>query len=299
MKQRLIKGITFLLLACGLTNVSIANEAPPEVSKTSVWHAVHPDGREAYIAGSMHLLPNHALPLPRQYAASLAKVDTVYFETDLQQAYTPKFLRKVRQLGRYTKPNTLQAAVGKEMYGRVINHAEQIGYPVGKINQTKPWQLAVGFQLLAMQHARYYAVNGVDYRLLTQAQEQGKAVRGLEPPLLPFLVLAKLPKEEQKTLLGSALTEQGEANALLDKLYAAWRAGDAIAVQQAINDNMQGFEAMQRGLLQVRNNNWLVRLESDLQAHKPVLVVVGVAHLVGEKNLLSLLENIGFNITQL
>ena len=77
-------------------------------------------------------------------------------------------------------------------------------------------------------------------------------------------------------------------------LYDCYKAGDLACIEA----EAQSMDEMERQLLMVRRNKDWVPLIENFAKSGQTFVAAGVGHMVGEDNLLLLLEGRGFSITR-
>ena len=77
------------------------------------------------------------------------------------------------------------------------------------------------------------------------------------------------------------------------------RAGDEQKLYQLGIKPMEDDPKTIKALLTDRNQNWIPQIEAMFNDNDKEFVLVGVAHLVGEKNVLSLLKAKGYKVEQL
>jgi uncharacterized protein YbaP (TraB family) len=107
-----------------------------------------------------------------------------------------------------------------------------------------------------------------------------------------------MPDDLQHTLLKQTLTDLGDLPALTAGMIAAWRDGDADALDRLVNRGFQQHPDLRRRLLTERNRTWAGQLIGGLGEGAPLLVVVGAGHLVGPQSLPELLRQAGFTVLQ-
>ena len=80
------------------------------------------------------------------------------------------------------------------------------------------------------------------------------------------------------------------------KMVKAWREGDDATVGKMIDDSMPGSPQFRKELLDNRNENWAKKIKEYIKGDKDIMVIVGAAHLVGEKGLIELLKVSGLRV---
>ena len=86
---------------------------------------------------------------------------------------------------------------------------------------------------------------------------------------------------------------------MADALTKAFFSQDIKAIKEAVdmklNNSCDGTEEEDDRLIYSRNANW-AELIPGIMKDKSTLFVVGAAHLIGEKGMINLLRNKGYNI---
>ena len=97
-------------------------------------------------------------------------------------------------------------------------------------------------------------------------------------------------------MLGSTLKDMASVETDFPKMVKAWREGDDATVEMMIDDSMSGTPQFRKALLDNRNENWAKKITEYLKGDKDIMVIVGAAHLVGEKGLIKLLKGSGLRV---
>jgi uncharacterized protein len=82
-------------------------------------------------------------------------------------------------------------------------------------------------------------------------------------------------------------------------MFQAWRRGDADALNRMVKEWFPDFPSLCRRLIDVRNRNWIPKIEAYLHSDKTHFVIVGAGHMGGPGGLLALLRSRGYEIEQL
>ncbi len=125
-----------------------------------------------------------------------------------------------------------------------------------------------------------------------------KPIEGLETPAEQFAVLGGLPMAEQKRFLQMTLEESADLDEELEKVVAAWRAGDTTALAALLTEAYDDFPELYGPLTADRNRAWVKQLEPLLEDRDDYLVVVGALHLVGRDSVVDLLRRRGYDIVR-
>ena len=136
--------------------------------------------------------------------------------------------------------------------------------------------------------------NGIDMHFLTQAHEQGKAVRALESAEFQIGLLAGFSAELQRLFLKSTIQEMDKLLGMLDELTEAWKRGDAATIDRMLVESQRADERMRpvyQKLIHDRNVSMAASLRELLQSEGTLFVVVGAGHVVGAGGLVDIFSN--------
>jgi len=266
---------------------------------TSVWQ-VSKAGRQLYIAGTVHMLAPEQYPLPSAFATAYQQADSLVLETDIRELNTPKGIQLLMQHARYQDGRTLQQVLSAGTYQQLAAFASEQGVNLTTLNSFKPDFVLLTIMQVALQKAGM-AGEGVDLHFLQRAQTDAKPLLFLETieQQLSLLLNASASNEEQ--FVQQNLAQMNDMDSQLTQIISAWRSGDTTALASlamAFTDTPQGKQFYDTLLVQ-RNKNWLPQLIQMLSTPEVELVLVGALHLAGDNNVLQLLQQQGYSVTQL
>jgi uncharacterized protein YbaP (TraB family) len=244
-----------------------------------------------YILGSVHVGDDSMFPLNKQIMDVLQTSDGLIIETDVRKTqgitYPPATL--------LTK-DVLTPKQQDELNG--IANLLEMNAP--QLLNSPPWATALAVQMKQIEYLGYKAAYGFDAHLTYKATFQNIPVISLES--LQFQVdLLTGQKESGKELLLSALEEFDHSEEMTHCLIKTWKAGDIEKLNQfaQLTEMSEEFES---AFLTDRNLDWAQQLANPSWSKEKkgtFLMVVGSLHLVGENNVLALLKEGGFKVTQL
>jgi uncharacterized protein YbaP (TraB family) len=243
------------------------------------------------LVGSIHVGHPSMYPLPAPIINFLQTSDALVVEADTRQSdmihYPPAHW-------------ATKQVLTHEQLTRLDTIAKQTGLNPRTLQQSPPWLTAITIQMQALNDLGYQAKLGIDQYFLRQAASLGKPVIGLESVQFQIDMLANLP-QNGKELLISALDEWNQNRQTFQCMIKSWHRGDITALRTLIEQSTMSKDLTAQLEVQ-RNRQWAKKLlELQATASRPAkyLVVVGTLHLIGQQNLLQLLQRKGFQITQL
>ena len=166
------------------------------------------------------------------------------------------------------------------------------------IQPMKPWMVMLMLEAVGLQSAGLDPTLGLDKHFYDRASSTGRRVVGLETAASQIDRFDQLPIATQEQMLRSALEEMDTEKENLRGLVAAWKTGDAAALERLLLAAFGSNPAAYESLIVERNRNWMPRLDACLAHDESCFVVVGAAHLVGPQGLLVLLRQRGYRVEQ-
>ena len=161
----------------------------------------------------------------------------------------------------------------------------------------KPWMVSLTIQTLALQRIGFDPAFGIDKHFQDAASKAGKRFLALETAAEQIEFLDRLSPKMQDQMLRESIESADAEQAEIKAIAAAWRAGDAAAVERLALESLKDAQEVYQSLLVDRNRRWLPKIESCVQG-RSCFVVVGAAHLVGSEGLVALLKQRGYTVEQ-
>jgi uncharacterized protein YbaP (TraB family) len=112
-------------------------------------------------------------------------------------------------------------------------------------------------------------------------------------------VFAEASEQEQQSMLAAILKEGDKIKDLIKRTQAAYVAGDPDALQKVMDEQDDvGSKSLKTKLLDDRNVAMTAKIEDYLKAKDPIFVVVGAAHIIGDKGIAKQLRDKGYKVDQ-
>jgi uncharacterized protein YbaP (TraB family) len=244
-----------------------------------------------YLAGSIHLLREADHPLPSSYERAFEDSRVMVVEVDEKQMSDPKALQNMMKRATCAKGKTTRDYLSDEtleLIGTVGGSAEQT---IQAMSAYQPWFIATAMTLTELSQMEVTPGHGAESHFSRRAEETGKPVESLETVEEQIDLLAGMTPAQQDIFLRATIQEMGNIQKDFDKLIRLWKQGDAEELDRMLNRQLSQFPDIQHRLLTRRNLNWLKVIREDyLQRAENIFILVGSAHLIGDKGLVTLLE---------
>jgi len=271
-----------------------------DASGRNVLWSVRGEHNTVYLLGSIHVLRPGDGELPRAALEAYADAEQLVMEIDLDDpavADPAALLGTMQRAALLPDGESLRSVLGDD-YVAIAERARESGLDLAMLDRFAPWFVATMLLQLELAQRGFQPELGIEQQLADRAVRDRKPIEGLETAGQQFAVLAGLPLPEQKRFLMMSLAESGRLDEEIEDLLAAWRAGDAEALEDMLSAAFDEFPELYRPLTEDRNRAWLERLEELLEERDDYLVVVGALHLVGRHSVVDLLRQRGHTVKQ-
>ena len=263
--------------------------------KTSLWK-VTAEGSERiiYVGGSIHILAEEDHPLPAAFEKAYRASDELVLE--IATSKEPGSDTLALQKGMYGKKGKISDDLSPDMYEKLIKYLKDVGLPKTAMDGFRPWMASMTISITEIMKLGRRPDLGVDTFFESKAIEDKKIISSLETTDFQIGLFTNLSKEDQEKMLLSTLKEVENIENDFPKMVKAWREGDDSMVEEIINESMVGSPNFREELLDKRNVNWAKKINDFMKGDRDKMVIVGAAHLVGEKGLVKLLRDSGLKV---
>lgn len=251
------------------------------------WKATAPSGKITYLFGTIHTDDNRVTNFSPAVKDALKSSDSFMMET-LAPNDPSVFM---------TEHGSLEGFLNEKELDTLLQLAEfHVMHRDAALNM-KPWLLAVVFD-----SPRPLTPFGQDNLLMSQAEDLGKEVIGIEDTQEHFGVMDNFSHEEQLLMLRAVLkrTQQTKQNDF-DKILNAYLQGNAEKISQ-LDDKITGamlpanlWARMRVKLIDERNTVMAERVIEEGIA-KNIFVAVGASHLAGPGGLVAKLKQAKYQL---
>jgi uncharacterized protein YbaP (TraB family) len=270
-------------------------------SKLFLWKASSPT-TEVYLFGSIHLGKKEFYPLAKEIEAAFERSKFLVVEADESKHDAGKLQQMGLEHGLYGPDDSLSKHVSPETMKALGALCEGLGIPTASAERMKPWLLSLSLSSLTLMKQGYSPDLGIDRHFTRAAKENKKEILELESMEYQIKLLAGLSEELQVKFLELTVEEAANAKERMEKIVGAWSKGDT----QLLEDEMLKKRAaknaaqaeFQAKIIDERNVAMTKKIGEYLKTKDVYFVVVGAAHLIGEKGIVRLLEKDGFKVEQ-
>ncbi len=276
--------------------IAAPEDTSPPCRLPPLWR-VEVRGAVIHFLGSIHFGEPALYPLPEQIERHFTAADFLVVEADVHAVSSAQAATWISRRGRLPQGETLEQHLSAQGWQALVRAAARLDLTLEGLRTRKPWLVAMGLTVAALQEAGYEARWGVDRHFLQAAARVDKPVLELEGLEAQWSFLDELPYTVQEALLEQALETLSESGEYFRALLEAWYCGRTKVLERLLmegfSDSPQGKILYQR-LLRTRDRAMVRRLLEMVQPGRRYFVVVGAAHLLGADSLLAELRDLGY-----
>jgi uncharacterized protein YbaP (TraB family) len=266
-------------------------------TKAPIWK-LSDDDSTVFLAGSVHLLRERDMPIPKAFDTVYEQCEELVFEIDMASMMNPATALKIREMGSLPEGESLAEKIDGEVMDNLRAYLADQGLPRELFDRFTPGMVYVTLGSLEAVRSGARPELGLEATFYRKSVADGKPSRGLETAAYQISLFNQLKPETVEDMIRSTLAEKDESEETLDSLIAAWRSGDPEKISGLIVDQLAESPEVKQILLVDRNRNWIPEIEKALTGKKNVMFLVGAAHLAGEGSVIDLLGKKGRKLTQ-
>jgi uncharacterized protein len=250
-----------------------------------------------YLYGTIHLRRPGSPWADDRVRAALASADEVWTELQIDPAADAALGPVVMRLGMAAPGQPLSSLLTPEQNERLGRTLVGLGLPANTFEPFRPWFAGINLSLLSLVRAGYDPNAGIDRQIAEAAGANGATMRWFETGEEQLGFLAGLSEPLQVQLLVDGIDTQEEGVALLDRMSAAWDAGDVALMEIDLIEEMHAeYPELYDVLIAQRNARWADTLDTEMQGAGVDFVAVGAGHLLGPDSVQALLTARGFTV---
>lgn len=294
-------GLVALVTGCASSKAkSPAVAAPIGHAPLMLWK-VTSDKRPAdgYILGSVHLGRSSDSEMDTAIREAYERSVALIVEVDEDRYNSSEIQQLTMMKAAYSRGDSIVNHVSEETLALLGATFSKIGLPIRHFMRFKPWFLSLTASVLVMTRAGYSPDNGIDKRFIARARAEKKPVGELESPEYQIDVLSSLAPKQDEQNMRHTLEHIDEIGAEIDKIRNAYFTGNVEAMADIVSSAGQDNSGVQEYMEKVmysRNRTMSQSIDRLLMDPGPFFIVVGVGHLVGDRNVLNHLKRKGYGI---
>lgn len=261
----------------------------------ALWHVKGPQG-DAYLFGSIHVLPHHIRWRTHAVENAMARADIFVFEVPTDPEAMDRMRALVAANGYLPAGTTLRAKLSPAEQSDFDTALAAAGLKQAAVDRERPWLASLQITFAEIAKAGYDPASGVDVQVEKRAEARHKPVRYFETIDQQFALLAPDDPALELSEFQSDLKDLAKPESELDDLVKAWSHGDVKAINSLMNSALDPYPDAKKALLDDRNRRWTLQIETMLEEKRTFFITVGAGHLAGPMGVPTLLRKAGYKV---
>ncbi len=261
-----------------------------------------------YLMGSIHFADKSFYPLRQEIETAFQQSDSLAVELDINNIDQQMYNRLLMKNGIYTDGRTIKDVISEETWLQLRQRLRHLDIPYDSVKLYKPGMLVLTLSAIQITKLGLDPALGIDAHFLSKAAQ----INSFKPRLGKIKNIIELETLEQQLnlffdipdgdlLLKESLYSLDESELLLAEIVRYWKAGDEKKMNKMLIEDAlaeyPAFSAIYDSLFYDRNDKMVIKIEEMLkQSQGSYFVVVGSAHLIGEKGIVSSLKGKGYKV---
>jgi hypothetical protein len=271
------------------------HNAVSQDKKNFLWE-VRSNTTSVYLLGSMHFMKKDVYPLDTKIEDAFKKSGILVVEANINDAAKAD-VQKLMANAYYHGNDTLDRHISKDTYELLKSEVERIGIPMQMINKQNPWIIALTLSSLELMKLGLTPNDGIDMHFLSKSGN--KKILELESVDYQIRLISSFTDKEQELFLLYTLKDLKTIREDIDTLLNAWKNGDVKAMEAIISKgNSVQLSPIYEKMIYERNKRMTSQIEQLLKTRETYFVIVGAAHLIGERGIINALKSKGYSVEQ-
>ncbi len=293
-----LRALSALLVLLFLPAFAGTTKAESGKDKDFLWR-VRSGTATVYLLGSIHVLKKDSYPLSSRIEAAFDSSSVLAVEADINDLNKID-IKKMLEGAVYPGDDTLEKHLSAGTYELLKKESSAAGIPMELLEKQRPWFTALTLMSFSLLKSGFDPAYGVDLHFLKEAEGKKRIVE-LESLEYQMGLFSGLSDRDQEYFLLSTIKELHTLDSDAGRLVGAWKSGDVKTVESimAEAEGEKGMSPVYEKILYDRNRNMAAKIAELLDGEETAFVVVGAGHLVGERGLVSVLRNKGYQVDQM
>jgi len=283
-----IKWATFVVLLL----VSAVVCAAEDFTQGLLWKVEKNNTKPSYILGTMHSEDPRIISVPRPIKKALDSTSSFTMEVILDTQVALESLSMMM----LEEGKSLKSILGKKLYSQAATLMADYGMPEMVVDRLKPWAVFVTLSTPKSKTGLF-----LDKVLYDDAIRNGKPVHGLETAKEQLAIFNDMPVREQIALLKDTIKNHAKLPGIFEEMTRIYLARDLAGLVAFNEKHMKDGDAqvtkkLMKRLIVDRNIRMVNRMAKQLKQGNS-FIAVGALHLPGEKGILNLLQDEGYQVS--
>jgi len=270
------------------------------------------DETTVYLMGSIHFADNSFYPLRKEIEQAFDRSDYLAVELDINEADHAAYNNILAERGVFEGSKTIKDVIADDTWMQLRQRLSYLNVSYDAVKKYKPGIMVLTLSGLQVMKLGFDPELGIDAYFLAKAKQPntksgskktiakkiiGKNIIELESLEQQINLFLDIPDGD--LLLKESLYSLDESQMLMAEIVRYWKTGDEklmskLLFEDALTD-YPAFSDIYDKLFYDRNQQMTSKIIDMLESKGTYFVVVGSGHLVGEKGVVNLLREKGYD----
>ena len=279
-----------------------------------MWEGTAPGGSKMIFIGSIHAAKSDFYPLSQKIQNAYAQADTVAAECDTESAMSEDMQFQMQRLMYYSDGTQIKDVLSEEAYGILCRQMTEVGGSAEQLANYKPWAAYETINSYLLLSGEIRSENALDNYLMKQAHTDGKPLFELEDRQVQIDIIAKQPDKLYDALFRLSKNQTVQSfQAENSQLYNAWLKGDLqtlselsllpsndlLKAEGMSDEDISLLRAKEKAMIYDRNIGMANGIKQLFNSGNKTLVIVGLAHYLGDQGIIAMLEKEGYTFKRI
>lgn len=261
-----------------------------------LWEVKSPTAT-VYLLGSIHLAKPELYPLAPVIEDSFDKSQNLVLEVNVLKVDQVQLVQRIMAEGMYSGEKSIKDDLSSETYAMLEEHLKKTGLPTVIFLKMKPALLALTLESLEYIQLGFSPDNGIDMYFARKAGN-AKPILELESIEEQTDLIVNMP--DANLFLKYTIMDLSRVGKQLDRITELWKSGNADAMNTLlIEDSLKEYPELASVMDEMifkRNRKMAEKIKEYLSTDQTYFVIVGTAHLIGNRSIVEFIEEAGYAV---
>ncbi len=264
-----------------------------------------------YLFGSIHVADDRAYPMRDEVMKAYEDSEYLAVEFDVI-SYMKDLGRQTEDMKAliYTNGDTVKDHMSEEIYNKMVEYLTDNKMYNKLYDMYKPALFYSLVTQVASEKSGLDSDKGIDMYFLNLAHKENKNILEVETSSYQYNLLASFSDRFYEAVIASMIFAEKTSIQEVKDLYEAWLIGDDKKIETNsesseeldaeefgdYSDVLSEIQTFNKKLVDDRNEAMLEKVDGYFKEDKKVFLVVGIAHIIGDKGIAKGLEDKGYDV---
>jgi uncharacterized protein YbaP (TraB family) len=286
--MKFFKQLSLTIILLGTLTIHVEGQ-DLNLENSLLWKIEKKHAKTSYLFGTIHMISEGDFFISKHVEKAFRKSQALFMEIDISNE---EEMMSIMQYANMSDGKTLMDLLSPSDYALLESTMRELtGIEMASLNSFKPFVL----ESFLIQNMIEGPIESYEMTFAEMAKKDEIPILGLESVKEQMALFDELPYQEQAKDLMTYVRGDEDMKKLFVEMVEMYKAQNITALYNYMQSYFPNEKWMQK-LLFDRNAKWISTLEENM-AEQRIFIAVGAGHLGGEKGVIALLRNAGYEVT--